>query len=67
MIAVSASGAVYVTRRMTRDVMMLRDLNGDGSADEMRVAARDLPFVNGIHIAGGNVFLATDRQIYRLP
>jgi glucose/arabinose dehydrogenase len=58
-IAVADDGTVYVTRRDIGDVVMLRDADGDGRADEgpMVVAAR--PQMHGIAIRGRKAYLAT--------
>ena len=67
MLAVSESGAVYATRRNMGDVILLRDSNADGVADVMRVVARGLNWINGIHINSGVVYLATDKRVYSAP
>jgi hypothetical protein len=36
MLAVTQNGTVYVTRPSPGDVVMLRDTNGDGMADEKK-------------------------------
>ncbi len=60
-------GTVYVTRRDENDVQALVDSDGDGVSDEMRSVAENLPFVNGITIHEGMVYLATDTEVYRAP
>jgi glucose/arabinose dehydrogenase len=64
MMAVSPDGAVYVTLRDSGQVMLLRDRNGDGRAEERRVVVRDLPGVHGIHLHDGRMYLATVREIW---
>ncbi len=60
-------GTIYVTRRDEQDVMALVDDDGDGVADGMRSVAENLPYVNGITIHAGMVYLATDTNVYRAP
>lgn len=64
MLAVADDGTVYVTRREVGDVVMLRDEDGDGSADvQERMASR--PDMHGIPIDGDTVYLVTVSEIYR--
>jgi Raf kinase inhibitor-like YbhB/YbcL family protein len=64
MIAVADDGTLYVTRRAVGDVLMLRDTDGDGRADEQaRVASR--PMMHGIAIDGDTVWLTTIEDVYR--
>ena len=60
-------GTIYVTRREESDVMALVDEDGDGEADDMRSVAENLPYVNGITINEGTVYVATDTSVYRAP
>lgn len=64
MMAVAQNGDIYVTRRSVGDVIMLRDTDGDGKADEQRVVA-NRPGMHGIAIEGTDVYLATVKDIYR--
>jgi Raf kinase inhibitor-like YbhB/YbcL family protein len=64
MIAVADDGTVYVTRRAVGDVVMLRDGDGDGSADvQETVASR--PMMHGIAIDGDTAYLVTVADVYR--
>ena len=49
MLEVTDDGSVYVTRREPGDVIVLRDTDGDGRSDEMRVAVRR-PNLHGLAI-----------------
>lgn len=60
-------GTVYVTRREEQDVLALVDEDGDGAADDMRSVAENLPYVNGVTVYEGMVYLATDTSVYRAP
>lgn len=64
MLAVGADGTVYVTRRAVGDLVMLRDTNGDGSADERQVLA-SRPGMHGIAVDGDTLYLATVNRVYR--
>lgn len=64
MIAVANDGTVYVTRRDVGDVLMLKDINGDGVADEQRTVARR-PGMHGITIDGSTMYLVTVKDVYR--
>lgn len=64
MIAVADNGFVYVTRRSVGDVLLLKDNNGDGKADEKRVVA-NRPDMHGIAINGNTMYLATVNDVYR--
>jgi glucose/arabinose dehydrogenase len=64
MLAIGEDGAVYVTRRHPHnDVWLLRDMDGDGSAEERRVVA-EIQHVHGIAIHAGRVYLAAVRNFY---
>ncbi|RRB04938.1 PQQ-dependent sugar dehydrogenase [Larkinella rosea] len=64
MLAVSASGNVYVTSREAGTVTLLRDTNGDGKADQTEVVA-DIKAVHGITIHEGKMYLVTVKEVYR--
>lgn len=62
-LAVSADGTLYATRRSVGDVVMLRDDDGDGMADApVTVASR--PGMHGIAFDGDTVYLATVNDVY---
>ena len=64
MLAVADDGTVYVTRRSVGDVVMLRDEDGDGTADvQQTVASR--PNMHGIAIDGQRMYLVTIQDVYR--
>lgn len=62
MIAVADDGTVYVTRPQPGDVLMLRDQNGDGKADERKVVAK-APFAHGIALHEGKMYVATIHEV----
>lgn len=62
-LAVSADGTLYATRRSVGDVVMLRDGDGDGMADApVTVASR--AGMHGIAFDGDRVYLATVNDVY---
>lgn len=56
---------VYLTRPMQADVLRLRDIDGDGRADERAVVASGLTGVHGIAFRGADFYLATPKIVYR--
>lgn len=64
MLAVADDGTVYVTRRSVGDVMMLRDIDRDGKADEQKVVA-SRPYMHGITIVNNVMYLVTIKDVYR--
>ncbi|MDQ3120236.1 MAG: PQQ-dependent sugar dehydrogenase [Verrucomicrobiota bacterium] len=64
MLAVAPNGDVYVTRRdPLNDVWLLRDTNGDGTADERKQVAQ-IKDVHGIALRDGKVYLAATRELF---
>lgn len=60
---VAPDGTVYVTRRDPGDVLMLRDTDGDGTADVQEIVA-EKPNLHGIALRGDTMYLTTVREIY---
>ncbi len=64
MMAQAEDGSLYLTRREQGDVIRLADADGDGAADgPPEVVASDLPYVHGIALQEGRLYLATDTQL----
>ena len=63
MLAVSAKGIVYATRRAVGDVIMLKDGNNDGKADGV-VTVASRPNMHGIAFDANKVFLVTIHDVY---
>ncbi|MBB4636129.1 PQQ-dependent sugar dehydrogenase [Longimicrobium terrae] len=63
MLAVAEDGTVYVSRRDSSDVWMLRDRDGDGRADERRQVARDILMAHGLALHGGKLYVASVREV----
>ena len=57
-LALGPDGAMYVTQRKPGNVVMLRDVDGDGIADVQRIVVRR-PEAHGIAIRGREIFLTT--------
>ncbi len=64
MIEAADDGTVYVTRRKTGDVLMLKDEDGDGEADAQQVVAKKKG-MHGIEIQDDTVWLMTVNEVYR--
>jgi glucose/arabinose dehydrogenase len=62
-LAVAEDGTVYATRRDIGDVLMLRDANGDGKAEQPMTVARR-PQMHGIAINGSQVYLVTVKELF---
>jgi glucose/arabinose dehydrogenase len=62
-LAVAGDGTVYATRRDTGDVLMFRDVDGDGRAEPAVVVARR-PQMHGIALAGTKVYLVTVKELF---
>lgn len=56
---------VYLTRPQQGDVLRLVDADEDGVAESQVSVVTDLKQVHGIAFSGTNIFLATDKQVYR--
>ena len=56
-------GTVYVSRRDVGDVVMLKDTDGDGRADQRQVVFTR-PNVHGLAIDGDTMYLATIKELY---
>jgi Raf kinase inhibitor-like YbhB/YbcL family protein len=63
MLAVADDGGVYVTRRDEGDLLLARDTNGDGRAEQVRVVARR-PGMHGVAVAGRKIYLVTVKDVY---
>ncbi|WP_271898318.1 YbhB/YbcL family Raf kinase inhibitor-like protein [Candidatus Phyllobacterium onerii] len=63
MLAVSDKGVVYATRRSVGDVIMLKDDNGDGKADDVQMVA-SRPGMHGIAFDGKTVFLVAVNDVF---
>lgn len=67
MMEVGRDGTVYVTSRDAGEVTALRDADGDGRAEQVRIFASGVPGVHGIDIDGGTMYLASSTTIWSTP
>jgi Raf kinase inhibitor-like YbhB/YbcL family protein len=63
-LAVGPDGTVYVSRREQGDVLMLKDANGDGRADEPPVVVANRSGAHGLAIHAGKLYLATVKEVF---
>jgi glucose/arabinose dehydrogenase len=64
MMAVGPDGGVYVTRPKQGDVLLLRDRDGDGQAEERKTVLSGLPLVHGITVHEGRAYVATPTEVW---
>lgn len=57
-------GSIYLTRQEEGDVMILRDRDGDGRAEEMRSIATGLELVHGITIFEKKMYLVSPTKVW---
>ena len=57
-------GTVYVTRPDEKDVLLLRDTNSDGRADEKKTIVSGLNVVHGITIHNDKLYLCGEKELY---
>ncbi|MDQ3536335.1 MAG: PQQ-dependent sugar dehydrogenase, partial [Bacteroidota bacterium] len=62
-IKISNNGTVYVTRREDHDLIMLKDTNNDGKADEQKQIWQKEQ-LHGIDIDGDKMYLITVNDVY---
>ena len=66
-LAVHPAGHVYVSRREQGDVLLLRDLDGDGRADGDPVEVLHRPGAHGLAVHGDHLYVATVKELLRAP
>lgn len=66
-LVVAPDGTVYVTRREQGDVLALNDRDNDARAEQIRTVASGLEYINGIALREGQLYLATDQEVYAAP
>lgn len=60
---VSPNGDVYASRRAQGDVLLLRDTDRDGVADERKTVAQNIKWINGLALHGQRLYMASDRKV----
>lgn len=63
-IAVAPDGTIYLSRRDQGDVLMLKDLNGDGRADGAPVTVANRPGAHGIAVHDDKFYLVTVKELF---
>lgn len=58
-------GNLYITRRDTGDVLLLKDSNGDGKFDELKTVAAEFKGVHGITMKDGMLYLCNNNELRR--
>ena len=62
--AVDDDGAVYLTQPRQNRVTILRDTNNDGVAENIKPLFQGLPYVHGIAINNGIMYLAAPKTVW---
>lgn len=65
--ALGEDGTIYIGTRDAGNIYAIRDVNGDGIADESRILVKDLVFPNGLAILKGDLYIADMTGIRRVP
>lgn len=65
--ALGDGGVVYVGSRTEGKVYALKDINKDGSADQVYVIAQDLTLPNGVAYRNGALYVAEVPRLIRFP
>ncbi|MDN3725497.1 PQQ-dependent sugar dehydrogenase [Aequorivita sp. SDUM287046] len=65
MLYVGPNGEMYITRRTTGDVLMLKDDNGDQKFDAVKTVVADFKGVHGITIKDGWLYLCNNTELRR--
>lgn len=65
MMAVDENGFLYVTRRDAGDVLLLKDIDGNGKFDELRTIVAGFREVHGITLHDGWLYLCSDKKLAR--
>ncbi len=60
---VAPNGDVYASRREQGDVLLLRDADGDGAADQRRIVAQNIPYAHGLAWKDGRLYIASDKKV----
>lgn len=66
-IAVAPDGTVYVSRRDQGDVVMLKDRDGDGKADDAGLIVANRAGAHGLAIRDGKMYIATVKEVFTAP
>jgi glucose/arabinose dehydrogenase len=59
------NGNLYITRRDTGDVLLLKDTNSDGKFEEVKTVAAEFKGVHGITMKDGLMYLCNNNELRR--
>lgn len=59
------NGNIYITRRDTGDVLLLKDTNNDGKFDDIRTVVAEFKGVHGITMKDGWMYLCNNNELRR--
>lgn len=62
-LVVAPNGNVYASRREQGDVLLLRDTDGDGRADQQKVVLQNAKYAHGLALRGQQLYLVTDKKL----
>lgn len=62
-LVVAPNGDVYASRREQGDVLLLRDTDGDGRADQQKVVLQNAKYAHGLALRGNQLYLVTDKKV----
>lgn len=63
-IAVAPDGTIYISRRDQGDVLMFKDVDGDGKPDAAPVTVASRAGAHGLAIRDGKLYLATVKEVF---
>lgn len=63
-LAIAPSGAIYLSRRDQGDVLLLKDVDGDGKADGAPITVASRAGAHGLAIHDGKLYLATVKEVF---
>ncbi|KQR45742.1 sorbosone dehydrogenase family protein [Acidovorax sp. Leaf160] len=62
-LVVAPNGDVYASRREQGDVLLLRDTDGDGRADQQKVVLQNAKYAHGLALRDNQLYLVTDKKV----
>lgn len=65
MLLLTPEGNLYITRRDTGDVLLLKDPNKDGTFDEVKTVVAEFKGVHGITMKDGMLYLCNNNELRR--
>lgn len=65
MLYCTPNGNLYITRRDTGDVLLLKDINNDGKFEEVKTVLAEFKGVHGITMKDGMMYLCNNNELRR--